>query len=221
MSDPTVVLCFGDSNTWGYDPVQDRRLGPRERWPGVLQDALGDSFLVVEEGLPGRTTVWDDPTDDDKNGSRHLRPLLDSHQPDVVILLLGTNDLKHQFGLSADDISRGVARLIRLTQERPPIGAEQIPKVLVVCPPPIEEKGVLASLFSGGATKSRGLAQAYRLVAANTGSRFFDADAIIHASGSDGVHWEARQHVVLGQALSALVRQQYPQLGGGGGLGAP
>ncbi len=99
------ILCYGDSNTWGTatQPRPDGRYAPHERWPGVLRLALGDEWLVIEEGLGGRTTVNDDPVEGaERNGRMYLLPCLGSHKPlDVVDIMLGTNDLMARFNQSA------------------------------------------------------------------------------------------------------------------------
>src|SRR5437867_8271019 len=110
------VLCYGDSNTWGCVPLDGpeppRRFAPDERWPGVLRRELGDGWWVVEEGLSGRTTVWDDGLEPFRNGRAFLLPTLLSHQPlDVVVVMLGTNDLKRRFGVSAREIAEGAGLL--------------------------------------------------------------------------------------------------------------
>ena len=104
-----TILCYGASNTWGYKPdpsaVLPIRYSYKQRWTGILQSKLGDEFLVIEEGLNSRTTVIDDPLNDDRNGKAYLKPCLESHAPlDFVALMLGTNDLKVRFGLSASEI---------------------------------------------------------------------------------------------------------------------
>ena len=107
MSEKTV-LCYGDSNTWGYDPATQKRYPRNVRWAGVLRRALGNGYLVIEEGLNGRTTVWDDPIEGYKNGKEYLVPCLETHKPiDLVIIMLGTNDLKARFHVPACDIAAG------------------------------------------------------------------------------------------------------------------
>jgi lysophospholipase L1-like esterase len=107
------VLCCGDSNIWGADPATGGRFSRDDRWPGVLQKALGDEYHVIEEGLGGRTTVWEDPIEGHKNGREYLIPCLVTHSPlDLVIILLGTNDLKKRFSVSAQDIAFGAGVLV-------------------------------------------------------------------------------------------------------------
>ena len=113
------ILCYGDSNTFGSRPDGlGQRYTDEVRWSGVLQERLGAEFQVIVEGLPGRTTVWDDPIEPYRNGSAYLMPCLLSQAPlDVVVLLLGTNDLKQRFSATAQDIASGAGRLIGMIQQ--------------------------------------------------------------------------------------------------------
>ncbi len=115
------ILCYGDSNTWGYDPLTQTRFDERTRWTRVLAAALGSGYEIIEEGLNGRTTVWDHPVEgelaSDKNGRRHLGPYLQTHASlDGVIVMLGTNDLMRRFALPASDIAVGVKALAGVIQ---------------------------------------------------------------------------------------------------------
>ena len=114
-----TVLCFGDSNTHGQIPGKDGGRYEKEiRWPGVLKSMLGDSFDVIEEGLGGRTTVFEDPIEEDKSGKAYLQQCLHSHKPiDLIIVMLGTNDLKIRFGLTAYDVSLGLETLVKKIEE--------------------------------------------------------------------------------------------------------
>ena len=109
------VLCYGDSNTYGYDPARDGRYGDDERYPMVLQNLLGDGWSVVEEGLPGRTAVFDDAITEGMNGLALITPILMSHAPlDTVTIMLGTNDSKNRFDCSSYLISLGIVRLVHI-----------------------------------------------------------------------------------------------------------
>ena len=113
-----TVMCYGDSNTWGYNPATQQRYPRDERWTGVLQELLGADYRVIEEGLNGRTTVWDDPIEGYKNGREYLIPCLESQKPlDLVIIMLGTNDLKLRFSLPAYDIAEGAGVLVEIAQK--------------------------------------------------------------------------------------------------------
>ena len=132
------ILCYGDSNTWGYNAETGDRFPDDVRWTGVLQNLLGPAFRVLEEGQPGRTTVWDDPIEEHLNGKTALYSTLECQSPvDLVILMLGTNDLKPRFSLNAFDIAAGAERLIRIIRTHLPDGQKQPPRILLVCPPPI------------------------------------------------------------------------------------
>jgi len=111
------ILCYGDSNTWGCIPISAARYGEDIRWPGVLAGLLGAEYRIIEEGLNGRTTVFDDPLQEGRNGKTYLLPCLLSHRPlDVVVLMLGTNDMKQRYGLPAEDIARGAGVLAEIVR---------------------------------------------------------------------------------------------------------
>ena len=150
-----VIVAFGDSNTWGYDPATGGRFPRAQRWPGVLQRELGADFEVIAEGLNGRTTVHDDPIEPYRSGADALPPCLMSHAPvDLVILALGCNDLKKRFSLSAFDIAEGAARLIFLARAYGQRPDARPPKILLVAPPPIAKLTDYAEMFEGGQEKS-------------------------------------------------------------------
>lgn len=201
----TTILCFGDSNTHGTMPMPsldfEGRFGHEARWPSVLAKATGHE--VINEGHPGRTTVHDDPmSGPHRNGLTILPALLESHKPlDLVIVKLGTNDLKHCFHVSAHDIAFCLERLAGTIRSQAPSA-----KILIVAPPPILEQGCLAQMFSEGAAKSRQLAPAIEAMCQRAGLNFFDAGAHIQVSPVDGIHYEAEAQVTLGLALADAVR---------------
>lgn len=197
------ILCFGDSNTWGYDPTTEDRFDENTRWTGVLQAALGADFAVIEEGLNGRTTVWNDPIEGYKNGHDYLVPCLETHRPlDLVVLMLGTNDLKRRFSLSAYDISQGVAVLLRAISYSKAGREGQPPRVLLLAPPPVARLSNFGEMFEGAEAKSLLLGKHYRTVAAEYNVAFLDTAAVIRSSDSDGIHFEAAEHAKLGRAVA-------------------
>ncbi len=207
-----TILCYGDSNTWGAKAVvtldEVARFGLHERWPGVLRDQLGADYWVIEEGLNGRTTIHNDPYEPYRNGKTYLMPCLMTHNPiDLVILKLGTNDLKHRFGLSAYDIAAGAGVLVDVIQHSMCGADGGAPKVLLICPPPVKEVGALKDMFAGGAAKSQQLADHYRPLAKQMNCEFLNAGAIIEVSDGDGIHYDADAHLKLGEAVAARVKQ--------------
>lgn len=204
-----TILCYGDSNTWGADPASGNRFPKAVRWTGVLQRELGDAFAVIEEGLGGRTTVFDDPIYDYRNGKEYLIPCLYSHAPlDMVAIMLGTNDLQLRFARSAADIASGAGVLVGIAQRSGAGPYGGAPKVLLMAPPPLGKLSVDdLELFEGGEAKSRRFAQQYRRVATSWGCEFLDAGDVIVSSDLDGVHFEASEHQKLGWAVAEVVRK--------------
>jgi lysophospholipase L1-like esterase len=184
-----TVLCYGDSLTWGYNPRDGTRYPFAQRWPGVLHHALGGGVRVVEEALSGRTAATDSWVLPDRNGRAMLGPLLESHAPlDLVVLMLGTNDVGPSFRLSAAEVAFGCATLVWAVQKSQ-AGPGGVPEVLLIAPPVLGEvSGLMGLFFAGGEATSRGLARAYATVAAACRCHFLDAARHVQASPVDGVH---------------------------------
>ncbi|WP_447968459.1 SGNH/GDSL hydrolase family protein [Nitrospira sp. M1] len=201
------ILCFGDSNTWGSIPVTGLRYPFRVRWPGVLQSELGKGFVIIEEGRNGRTTVLDDPNQRGCNGKPALKLTLHVHYPlDLVILLLGTNDLKNSFDRDAEDIAQGVQELGRIVLSNDQSSRGIAPMLLLVAPPMVRGEAHPSGFFRGADLKSSFLAEQYRVVASRLGCEFFDAGTIIQSSLEDGVHWNKEAHEMLGRGLAQCVK---------------
>jgi lysophospholipase L1-like esterase len=206
-----TILCYGDSNTWGYNPSTGGRYPRDVRWPGVLRRELGDGYLVIEEGLNGRTTVWEDPIEGKhKNGQSYLLPCLQSHKPlDLVIILLGTNDLKMRFSVPAADIANGAGGLVDIVQKSDTGRGGGAPQVLLLAPPPVAKLTGFAEMFEGAEAKSRRFAEHYARVAQERGCAFLDTGQVIVSSDLDGVHLEVREQKRLGVAVAAKVRKLF------------
>jgi lysophospholipase L1-like esterase len=208
-----TVLVYGDSNSHGTPPMAERgvwtRMEKAKRWPYVTQRALGEEWEVIVEALPGRTTVQPDPVEGEhKNGLTPLRAILDSHAPlDMVVLMLGTNDLKMRFNLPAVDIAMSVGRLVEVVQAS---GAAR--DVTVVCPAPVRECGCLTDVFQGAETRGAGLFVYMMQEAARRGCGFVDAGAHVSVDPLDGVHLDARSHAVLGAAMAEALRDRWVRL---------
>jgi lysophospholipase L1-like esterase len=201
------VLCFGDSNTWGYDPATQERFDRDTRWAGVLRNTLGEGYEIIEEGLNGRTTVWEDPIEGYKNGYAYLIPCLETHRPlDLVIIMLGTNDLKMRFSLPPSDIARGAGVLVKATQQSEAGRAGKPPKILLIAPPPVARLGEFGEMFAGAEEKSKKLGGWYRQIAAELDCAFLDAGGVIVSSDLDGIHFETPEHRKLGLAVARQVQ---------------
>ena len=212
------ILCFGDSNTHGYcaDPADCADGGIRfteeQRWTQLLQEALGQDYLVIEEGLSGRTTCFDDPIHEGLNGLDYIYPCLKSHEAiDLLIIMLGTNDTKDRFYASAACIGLGMARLVSKAKSTDCWGGKQ-PNILVIAPPPIGEgmltSSVAATMGQLCVEKSRQLADSYREQCELLNVSFLDAGAIgCEFNTVDFMHLTSRGHRTLAEELAKLIPQ--------------
>jgi lysophospholipase L1-like esterase len=204
---PTVV-CYGDSNTHGAIGSTGLR-HPREvRWPGVLAAALVGRAHVVEEGLNGRTTTWEDPFVAGRNGRTYLLPCLASHAPvAVLVIMLGTNDLKAIHRLGAAEIASGARSLVDLARASGSGPGGGPPAVVLVAPAPLGAPTVASELWGLGAARetSARLALLYREAATQSGAAFLDAGTIVATDPGDGVHLDAAAHAMLGRAIASVV----------------
>ena len=205
------ILCYGDSNTWGCIPIvgdeEGRRFPPDKRWPGVLRRDLGDDYWVAEAGLSGRTTVYDDPLEPHRNGRKLLLPTLLTNKPvDLVIVMLGTNDLKRRFGASAREIAEGAGRLADVIAYSGCGPNGSAPATLLVCPAPVARLDRYEDEFEGAPAKSAELAQHVARVAESHSCAFLDAGTVISSSDVDGIHLDEPAHAALGSAVAERVQ---------------
>ena len=214
MAPRRTIVCFGDSNTFGVVPSLVRggghRFAPERRWPGVMRKALGDGFDIIEEGHPGRTTVHDDPIDGaHHNGRKALPIVLESQAPiDLLILMLGINDLKLRFSVSASDIIDSMEILINDIRQSSAGHGGQPPAILLVCPPPLRELGRLADMLTGAAAKSADFPAQFLDLSRRTDVLFLDAAALVEVSAVDGIHLDGESHKILGLAMARLIKSQ-------------
>jgi len=206
----TRIICYGDSNTWGYVPVTGKRYKRENRWTGVLGKELGRNYTIIEQGLNGRTTVRDEPGKFLRNGGKVLPRCLTSFKPlDLVIILLGTNDLKPQFAMSANDIARGAGQLVDIVSQSTAGRDSFPPRVLLLAPPPVGQLSNFADKFKGAEEKSNKLGAYYKLIAEKKGCLFMDSSNVIKSSDLDGIHFEKNQHAALGRSLAAFIRNNH------------
>lgn len=205
------VLCYGDSLTWGFDAESGDRHRYENRWPTVLAAGLGSEFNVIPEGLNGRTTAYDDHLAfPERNGAKVLATILGTHQPlDLVVILLGTNDLKiNTGGGRAFETRLGIERLIEIVRHFPYETGFPMPEVMLVAPPVFvpTENDVFTQLFSHGIAQSKLIAPGYSALAAETGCHFFDAATVAVTTPVDGIHLDAANTRAIGAALVEPVK---------------
>lgn len=197
-------MCFGDSNTYGYNPKNGGRYTYDERWTGLLQKKLGDKYYVIEEGLNGRTTVFDDPIDGDLNGKKHILTCMNTHSPlDLVILMLGTNDFKPRFSATTDDISRAIELLITMVKNVTPCEFMKVPEILLIAPAPFKEIIAPDMLIHFGNANLRArsieLAYKYENAAKTHNIHYLRAGDI--ATDIDGVHIAKKNQSVFAELI--------------------
>lgn len=216
MSEVKSILCFGDSLTWGWIPVNygvpTSRYPFHQRWTGIMAAELGDGYRVIEEGLSARTTSADDPIDPRLNGSLYLPTALASHLPlDLVIIMLGTNDTKPFYNRTPYDIAYGMAKLVVQVQGSAGGVATlyPAPKCLVMAPPPLApiSHPFFQEMFAGGHEKSDQLAAQYRHLADFMKVDFFNAGDVVTTDGLDGIHFTTENNRTLGLAVAQKVAE--------------
>ena len=202
------ILCFGDSNTWGYVPGGDgQRFSRDERWSGKLGKLLGDGYHVIEEGLNGRTTVHEDPVKGDKSGLKYIVPCLQSHKPlDLVIVMLGSNDCKERFGCDPYSIACGLTRVLDAIIFSRSGRRESSPKIMLIAPPWMLEGGDFPGIGEGAVEKSKALSEYFFQVAQDYGCIFIDGENIHSASEIDGLHLDKEGHKAFAEKLAVEIR---------------
>lgn len=205
------IVCFGDSNTHGYKAATGGRFDEEERWTRLLQKKLGEDYLVIEEGLSGRTTCFDDAIHEGLSGLDYIYPCLMSHEPvDLLVIMLGTNDTKERFGVSPACIGLGMKRLVAKAKATVDAWSPDGPRILIVCPKSIdkeyEDTEIALTMGKGCAEKSAGLPAEYQKIAALMGCAFFDANTVVTENNHiDYMHLTDEGHRQLADALSELI----------------
>jgi lysophospholipase L1-like esterase len=210
-----TILCYGDSNTWGYDPASSSLPYPRRhpleiRWTGRLAKALGDGYRIVEEGVNGRTTVRDDPMAPGRNGKEGLVIALEAHKPiDLVVLMLGTNDLKTVFSMPTGEIAGGVGILAQMILGSLAGPDDKPPQLLIACPPAFGDLSGAPELrekFGDAQARSLKFPPFYESLASSLGISYLNTQELISASPVDGIHLDAEAHETLALAMTEKVR---------------
>jgi lysophospholipase L1-like esterase len=213
------IMVYGDSNTWGFIPVESgstTRYPADVRWPGILKTALGQNYEVIEEGLSARTTDIPDPTlphisGAGLDGSAYLSSALATHQPlDLIVIMLGTNDVKKMFDRSPYRIALGMGKLIDIVaQTKGGVGTSYpTPRVLVLAPPPLGKlfPEARAERFAGGVEKTKAIPGYYEAVAKAAGAEFLDVGTLTTTDGIDGVHLSPEAHKAIGIGVAERVK---------------
>ena len=211
------VLCYGDSNTWGFNPKDGSRFDAQTRWPGVMQIQLGSMYKVIENGINGRTTVFDNPFSNDyQNGIKGLGYALNASKPlDAVIIMLGTNDLNYT---DAEGVYKGLHRIINFlinsssffkdtTLGSSPIWKDN-PKILLVSPIRRERKNQTNQIIEDKRNEESNLFSIHlKRLADELNVSFLDAANIASPSSLDGLHMDEENHEILGLAIADKIKE--------------
>jgi|TARA_B110000263_G_C15305120_1_gene509940 lysophospholipase L1-like esterase len=206
------ILCFGDSNTWGYDPATKTRFSRNIRWTGVLQNCLEDDFYIIEEGLNGRTTNIDEREEHklgyfrkNRNSLDLLAGIIESHYPlDLIVVMLGTNDLKTNFNRSANEIAEDMKLVCKTIISNEYFNSKSL---LLVSPTHIQEDSdIILDSFINTNFKAVSLTKLYKDISVELGIHFLDAAQIVHINEIDGIHWDANQHNDFAVALANKIK---------------
>ncbi len=210
-ADAKRIMVFGDSLSWGYQPGTDHlRYDIRTRWPGQLQVLLGDGYEVIEENLNSRGIENGDPRPgkEGRCALDYIEAILDTHDPlDTVIVLLGTNELKHEMNMSPEQVGKSMKKLLTIIKERPSQIGNTKPSILLISPPIINENTEYCrngDKYLGGTKKSEELVSVYQQLAADLNIGFVALNNI--KPGIDGIHIDADGHAQVAElARKALV----------------
>lgn len=207
------IVCFGDSNTWGYIPVTSQRYDENTRWPALLQSKLGyEDYTVVEEGLTGRTTVFDDPFDPELNGLKTMPAILRTAAPiDLLVFMLGTNDFQsHIPAGNPVSTARAVQYMLEIARTLPLDREGEKMNILLISPIEITEDRLTFKdndvTDAQSIANSRELGKHMAIVAQQLGVEFLDAAQYIKPSKVDGVHLDEAGHAKMAELVYEKVK---------------
>ncbi len=202
------IFCYGDSITWGTNPADWTRYDYADRWTSVLQEQLGPEYYVTVNALSGRTTSYDSYLPY-RNGKEPLMMLLESNAPlDLVIIMLGTNDMVKMLNVSAENSAAGMMTLIRIIYQSLSGRNGGIPKVMIITPPAIGKlSGFMSLYYEGKEEESKKLSHYYRIFCERFGCIFFDSNDFVKTSDVDGLHLSRQSQRILGVNVAEEVKK--------------
>lgn len=205
------ILCYGDSNTWGYQAGSGMRFSEGVRWPCILQELLGENYHVYENGMNGRTTAFEDELEPYRNGVQEIIPALKVTEPlDVIVFMLGTNDTKHHLGKKGYAIARGMEHLIQTAQNYFLCQRDRVPQILLLAPieiaEDIETKDACQEFDRESVEKLKDLKKWYPVIAQQNGCHYMDAGDFASPSAEDGIHMNPEGHRALAEAVAKYIK---------------
>lgn len=194
------ILCFGDSNTFGFNPENGKRFDKSSRWTGILQDLCQNNYHIIEAGCNNRTAFSDNSAGKMFTGYKILPELLNENL-DTIILAIGINDLQFQYNVSFDDIKKGISNLIEITKKSCPNA-----KIILVSPTELTENVLKSPLFSTlfdktSIEKSKLLSEIYSEISKEYTCDFIDLNSVATPSNIDGLHFEPTEHEKIAKEI--------------------
>lgn len=201
------VLCFGDSNTYGFIPQSGLRYDKNTRWTGVLQALCGSDFSIIEAGCNNRTAFVDTPAGAEQTGYKILPEYFTKDYFDIVVLAIGINDLQLFFRPTLEEFEQGIEKLIKITKDLSPNA-----KIILVCPSKLDLAGIKSGVFSFqfdeiSVEKSYHLPQIYKKLAEKHACKLVDLNEIAKVSPLDGLHFSAESHKTIAENLYKNLKQ--------------
>lgn len=201
------VLCFGDSNTYGFVPEKCTRYDKNTRWTGVLQALCGSDFSIIEGGCNNRTAFVDNPAGAEQTGYKILPEYFTKDYLDIVVLAIGINDLQLFFRPTLEEFEQGIEKLIKITKDLSPNA-----KIILVCPSKLDLAGIKSGVFSFqfdeiSVEKSYHLPQIYKKLAEKYACELVDLNEIVKVSPLDGLHFSAESHKTIAENLYKNLKQ--------------
>lgn len=206
------VLCYGDSNTWGYQAVTGERFSEEERWTCLLQKKLGSEYYIYENGMNARTTAFSDELEPYRNGAEEIIPAIMVTEPlDLIVFMLGTNDTKHYLGVNGFTIARGMELLVQKAKSYFLSQGKEVPRILIAAPidiaEDIEEKSTCQEFDCESVRKIRELRKWYPVIAQRNGCEYINAGEFASPNPADGIHMLASDHAALADAIGKKIQE--------------
>ena len=209
------ILCYGDSNTWGYCASTGGRYADDVRWPMQLQKNLGAEYYVQESGLSGRTTVFEDPLHEGMSALTHLLPAMSAHCPlDLMVIMLGTNDTKERFAANGRNITDGMRRLLLKAKSLTELWQGGVPNILLVAPIIIDKRLYTLEVIgegmgAGSVEKSETLPRLYEGLAKELGCAYMDCNPYVTPADGDFMHFDLESNTRFANALTEKIRSLF------------
>ena len=198
------ILCYGDSNTFGYNPFDSSRFDEKTRWTALLQENLGSDFEIIEEGACDRTGIADNDKGFLYSAQRHFPKMITkTKNVDLLILAIGTNDLQFKYDLTVHQFENGLEKLI--------VTAKNNVRRIILIPPVILHENVLEGFFKfqfdeTSVSKSKKIGKIYRKLSNIYGLDYFDLNDFVKPSNADGLHYDSEGHKIISTKLSDYIK---------------